>query len=186
MHLSGTLQAGETATINLALTDGTTTSADHADFTTAVNNAVAAYNANSANSGTLAYSGGVLTFTSNGLGTTPGVMSDLVINLVAVTDGLVEGPENYQVALSNPGTTTGSAVALAPPLGHHHHHRRQRRDLVAHGRPERHRRQHCELHRATPPARCRRARRRRSIWLSPTAPPPALTMRASRRRCRLR
>ena len=36
MSLAGTLQAGETATINLALTDGTTTSADHADFVAAV------------------------------------------------------------------------------------------------------------------------------------------------------
>ena len=55
MHLAGTLQAGETATINLALTDGSTTSADHADFVTAVNTAVMAYNADPATSGTLSY-----------------------------------------------------------------------------------------------------------------------------------
>ena len=32
VHLAGTLQAGETATINLALTDISTTSADYAGF----------------------------------------------------------------------------------------------------------------------------------------------------------
>src|SRR5262245_20320438 len=110
VHLAGTLQAGETATINLALTDISTTSADHADFTTAVNNAVAAYNANPATSGTLSYVGGVLTYTSDGTGTTPGTMSDLVINLAAVNDGLPEGAEQYSVGLSNPGSTTGANV----------------------------------------------------------------------------
>ena len=53
VHLAGTLQAGETATIDLALTDGTTTSADHANFDAAVQAAVTAYNANGPASGTL-------------------------------------------------------------------------------------------------------------------------------------
>jgi hypothetical protein len=110
VHLAGTVQPGQTATINLVLTDITTTSADHADFVTAVNNAVAAYNANPATSGTLSYVGGVLTFTSDGTGTTPGTMSDLVISLGAVNDGLAEGPEQYSVGLSNPGSTTGANV----------------------------------------------------------------------------
>ncbi len=112
VHLAGTLQAGETATIHLALTDGTTTSADHANFAAAVQAAVTAYNANGPASGTLSYVGDLLTFTSDGTGTTPGTMSDLVISLGAVNDGLVEGPESYTVALSNPGTTTNAPIAL--------------------------------------------------------------------------
>ena len=93
-------------------------------------------------------------------------------------DTLVEGPENYTVALTNPGSTTGSSVA-GSRLGDHHHHRQRHGDLVAHG----HRRvtegAQCGATRCTWPARCRRARRRQSIWLSPMAAPPAPTMRAS-------
>ena len=96
VHLDGTLQAGQTATINLAVSDINTTSADYADFATAVNNAVAAYT-RPATSGTLSYVGGVLTFTSDGTGTTPGTMSNLVISLAANNDGLAEGPEQYLV-----------------------------------------------------------------------------------------
>src|SRR5262245_16070450 len=110
VHLDGTLQAGETATINLAIANVSTTSADYANFATAVQTAIAAYNANPATSGTLSYVGGVLTFTSDGTGTTPGTMSDLVINLAAVNDGLPEGAEQYSVGLSNPGSTTGANV----------------------------------------------------------------------------
>ena len=58
----------------------------------------------------------LLTFTSNGMGTTPGAMSDLVINLGAVTDGQVEAPEHYKVALSNPSTTSVATSRSAPPI----------------------------------------------------------------------
>src|SRR4029079_11671939 len=112
VHLAGTLQAGETATIHLALTDGTTTSADHAIFAQAVQAAVTAYNANGPASGTLSYVGDLLTFTSDGTGTTPGTMSDLVISLGAVNDGVVEGPEQYTVALTTPGSTTNAPITL--------------------------------------------------------------------------
>src|SRR5262249_598614 len=100
VHLAGTLQSGETPTTNLALTDGSTTATDHADFVAAVNTAVAAYNLSATASGTLAYSGGVLTFTSDGTGTLPGTMSDLAITLNVPNDSLVEGPESYSVALT--------------------------------------------------------------------------------------
>ncbi len=103
VHLAGTLQAGETATIHLGLTNVDTTSADYASFTTAVTTAIGARTDVSFNAGT-----GTLTYTGNG--STP--MTDLVINLGAINDSLVEGPESYTVALTTPGTTTGAPVAL--------------------------------------------------------------------------
>ena len=48
---------------------------------------------------------GTLTYTGTG-----SPMANLVINLGAVHDSLVEGPEQYTVALTSPGSTTGSAV----------------------------------------------------------------------------
>ena len=71
-----------------------------------------AYNANGPASGTLSYVGDLLTFTSDGTGTTPGTMSDLVISLAAINDSLVEGPESYTVALTTPGSTTSAPVTL--------------------------------------------------------------------------
>ena len=59
-------------------------------------------------------------------------MTDLVINLGAVNDGLVEGNEQYQVVLSNPGTTTVSDITLDPELSHHDHHRQRHADHLAH------------------------------------------------------
>jgi hypothetical protein len=102
VHLAGTLQAGETATIDLAVTNLTTTSADYANFAAAVNAAIGQRTDVVFNSGT-----GQLTYTGTG-----SPMTDLVINLGAVNDGLVEGPEQYKVALSNPGTTTVSVITL--------------------------------------------------------------------------
>src|SRR5262249_60612681 len=93
VHLAGTLQAGETATIDLAVTNLTTTSADYANFAEAVTAAIGSRTDVVFNSGT-----GQLTYTGTG-----SPMTDLVINLGAVNDGLVEGPEQYKVALSNPG-----------------------------------------------------------------------------------
>ena len=48
---------------------------------------------------------GTLTYTGTGSS-----MTDLVINLGTVDDTLVEGPEQYTVALTSPGSTTGAAV----------------------------------------------------------------------------
>ena len=61
VHLAGTLQAGETATINLALADNSTTSADHADFAAAVTAAIGGRTDLSFNAGT-----GTLTYTGTG------------------------------------------------------------------------------------------------------------------------
>src|SRR5262245_57522236 len=100
VHLDGTLQAGETATINLAIANVSTTSADYANFATAVQTAITGRTDLSFNAGT-----GTLTYTSTG-----SPMPDLVISLGAINDGLVEGPEQYTVSLSSPGSTTGSNV----------------------------------------------------------------------------
>src|SRR6185369_10935466 len=92
VHLDGTLQAGETATVHLALADNSTTSADHASFTAAVIAAIGARTDLSFDAGT------------------GSPMPNLVISLAAVNDGLVEGPEQYTVSLSSPGSTTGANV----------------------------------------------------------------------------
>ena len=98
--LSGTLQAGEEATINLSLNDVTTDSADYLDFETAVNAAIVSRP-------DLTFVAGVLTYTGDG---TP--MTDLIINLGAVDDSLGEGPESFTVNLTSPASTTGSVINL--------------------------------------------------------------------------
>jgi hypothetical protein len=98
VSLAGTLQAGETANINLGFTDGTTTAADYASFTAAVTAAIA-------DRLDLSFDGTKLTFTGTG-----SPMADLVISLGTTDDLVVEGPEAYTVALSAPGSSTGANV----------------------------------------------------------------------------
>ncbi len=108
IELAGTLQDGETATIDLNIGDTSTTSADYANFVSAVNTAIANYTG----TGTLAFDGTTLTFTSAG-----DPMQDLCIELTAVDDVITEGSEDYTVGLNNPGSTTGSSVTgLASPV----------------------------------------------------------------------
>ena len=102
LHLDGTLQAGQTATIDLAVADISTTSADYANFAAAVTAAIGVRTDLNFNAGT-----GKLTYTGDG-----NPMPDLVINLGAVSDSLVEGPEQFKIVLSNPGTTTVSDITL--------------------------------------------------------------------------
>ena len=106
VNLAGTLQAGETASIELAIGDVDTTSADYASFVAAVNDAIAAYTG----PGTLAFDGTTLTFTSDG-----SPMGDLCIELTAVDDAIVEGSENFTVSIANPASTTGSDIATGGP-----------------------------------------------------------------------
>ena len=103
VNLAGTLQAGETATIELAIGGTQTTSADYASFVAAVNDAIAAYTG----PGTLAFDGTTLTFTSDG-----SPMGDLCIELTAVDDTIVEGSEDFAVSIASAGTTTGSDVTV--------------------------------------------------------------------------
>ena len=98
--LAGTLQAAETATINLSIADVETTSTDYASFVAAVNTAIAGRS-------DLTFDGTMLTYTGDG-----NPMTDLVIGLVAVDDALTEGDEDYAVSISNPGSTTGSDIAV--------------------------------------------------------------------------
>ena len=114
VSLGGTLQAGEDASIVLSLTNNTTNAdgsdlATEAQFDAAVAAAVTAYNNGSA-PGSLSYvaATNTLTFLSDGTG----AMGNLVIDLTAVNDTLVEGEESYTVALATPTSTTGSAIAL--------------------------------------------------------------------------
>ena len=93
VNLGGTLQSGEDASIVLSLTNNSTDLtgldlATAAQFDTAVQTAVNAYNAGS-DPGSLSYDGATnkLTFTSDGTG----AMGNLVIDLTAVNDTLVEG-----------------------------------------------------------------------------------------------
>ncbi len=98
--LTGTLQTGETATVNVTLTNSQTNSTDYANFVAAVNAAVSSRP-------DLTFDGTTLTYTSDG-----NPMADLVINLVAIDDALTEGVEAYTVTISSPASTTGSDIVL--------------------------------------------------------------------------
>ena len=100
--LSGSLQVGETATINIALSDLSTTSVDHAGLAAAVSAAVSTRSDLS-----FIAANGLLTFTGTG-----SPMVDLVIDLGTVSDSLTEGPENFSIELSNPGSTSGADISL--------------------------------------------------------------------------
>ena len=103
--LSGSFQAGEDASVDLALADVDTTSSDYADFSAAVASAVAAY------SGPGSYSlvGSTLTWTA----TADGQVADpLTINLGASDDATVEASEDYTISLSSPASSTGASVGL--------------------------------------------------------------------------
>ena len=82
--LSGTLQAGETATVQLTVGNIDAIAPDRANFVAAVNTAVANYTG----PGTLAFDGTFLTFTSDG-----NPMGDLCVDLTAIDDVLIEGNE---------------------------------------------------------------------------------------------
>ena len=106
VNLAGTLQAGETATIELHIGNVTAIAPDYGDLVAAVNDAIANYTG----PGTLAFDGTTLTFTSDG-----SPMGDLCIEVEAIDDALVEGDEDFTVSIANPGTTTGSAVVTGGP-----------------------------------------------------------------------
>ncbi len=103
--LNGTFQAGEDASVDLALADVDTTSSDYADFSAAVASAVAAY------SGPGSYSlvGSTLTWTA----TADGQVADpLTISLGASDDATVEASEDYTISLSSAASSTGASVSL--------------------------------------------------------------------------
>lgn len=103
---SDLLQPGETATVDIAVTNIDTNSSDYSNFSSAVATAVAAYSG----PGLLTWVGSTLTFTSDGAG----AMTPLVISLTTTPDGVYEGDEDLEVSLSNPGATTGETVTVGP------------------------------------------------------------------------
>ena len=89
-----------------------TSSADYTSFTAAVNFAVNAYNSGS-NPGSLAWDGTTLTFTAGADGDSFG---GITVSLPAVDDLFLEGPERYDVTLSNATSTTGVLAGIDPAL----------------------------------------------------------------------
>ena len=103
--LTGALGAGETATVEVALSDITTSPNDYASFDAAISAAVAGnpdlmWDAAS----------GTLTFTAASDGA---MLPPLLIDLAIVNDSFIEGPEQYSIELSNPGSTTGASSTLS-------------------------------------------------------------------------
>ena len=105
VSLSGALQNGEDASVDLGFADIDTTSSDYADFNAAVTSAVATY----AGPGSYSWDGTSLTFTATADGQTPAA---LLISLNASDDATVEADEDFSISLSNPGSTTGASVGL--------------------------------------------------------------------------
>ena len=104
LSLQGNLQAGEVVTVELGLNDVTTTGSDYGGFSAAVADAVAGY----AGPGSVAWDGATLSFTSDG----SGPMADLFFSLDTVDDGFGEGPEDFDVVISNAGSVSGAGVAI--------------------------------------------------------------------------
>ena len=108
INLTGNLQANESVSVQLTLTNLETSTADYATFSTAVDEAVSAYNMAN-NPGTLAWDGTNLTFTSDG----SGPMATLTVSLATNDDLLGEGPERYRIDLANAASSTGLSPVLS-------------------------------------------------------------------------
>ena len=102
ISLGGLLANGESASVQINFTDISTNSSDYTNFVTAIQTAVASRSDLSFNSAT-----NVLTYTGDGT-----AMVDLTINLGAVDDSLVEGPESYSISLSNESSATDAQVEI--------------------------------------------------------------------------
>jgi len=102
--LTGMYGSGEVLSIDLGLTDIDTNSSDYANVAAAINTAVAANP-----DVTFDASTGMLVFTAPSDGAT---MADIVIDLALADDVIIEGPEDFSLNLSNPGSSSGAAVAV--------------------------------------------------------------------------
>ena len=109
ISLSGEYGAGEIVTVDLAFTDIDTNSDDHSDFIAAIQAAVAD-NPDVTFDAEL----GTLVFISPGDGAS---MADIVIDIALTDDGLIEAPEAFSFALTNPGSPTGASVEISSELG---------------------------------------------------------------------
>ncbi len=104
VSLSGSFGAGETATVDIALSDIATNSADHGNIIAAITTAASANPNVTFNSTT-----GTLTYTAPSDGAS---MSNLLIDLTLTNDGFIEGPESYSISLSSAGSSTGANVGI--------------------------------------------------------------------------
>ena len=103
ISLSGNYGAGETATVDINLSDITTSSSDYADVIAAVQAAAGAH-------ANVTFDGiDTLTFTAPAGG---GSMADFVINLGVTDDAFIEGSENFEIELSNAASTTGVTTSI--------------------------------------------------------------------------
>ena len=101
--LSGTFGANEIVSVELNLSDIDTTSSDYGDILAAIQAAVDA-------TPHVTFDGvSTLTYTAPSDGAS---MSDLIIDLPLSDDGLIEGPEDFNLALTNAASSTGANVAI--------------------------------------------------------------------------
>ncbi|MBL9153841.1 MAG: LEPR-XLL domain-containing protein [Verrucomicrobiales bacterium] len=99
ISLDGLLASGETAHVDLSLTDIGSSPTDRSDFFAAIAAAIAGRT-------DLALAGSTLTFTGTGA-----PMADVDFSIATVDDALVEVSESYVIALTNPGSTNGAFVS---------------------------------------------------------------------------
>ncbi len=118
LSLEGTLQAGETASVDLAISfpsaGASMDAAEGADFTNTflsdVASAIDAYNMGGSNSGTFMLVDSTLTYTH---GETDGAVDSLAIDLDTGTDSMVEGPEDFTQTISSASSTTGADIEVS-------------------------------------------------------------------------
>ena len=106
VSLSGVYGESEVLTVDLGLTDVDTNSSDYADLIDAIQQAVDANPDMTFDPVT-----GTITYTSPA-DSTP--VPDLVIALPLIDDGLIEGPEDFTLSLTNATSSTGGMVEVDP------------------------------------------------------------------------
>ena len=104
VSLDGTYGAGEVITVDLGLTDVGTNSDDYADVIAAIEAAV-----DDNDDVTFDPDSGTLTYTAPSDGAT---MDDLLIDLTLTNDDLIEGPEDFTLALTNATSTTDAPISI--------------------------------------------------------------------------
>ena len=107
VSLTGAFGAGENASADINLADVDTNSSDYGVILDAVQAAVDAYTG----PGTVTLSGNTITFTAGADGD---VLTPLEIDLALIDDGLIEGPEDYTLELSNVTSTSGCLLYTSP------------------------------------------------------------------------
>ena len=109
VSLTGEYGAGEIVTVDLGLSALDTNSSDYEDIVAAIQSAADDNPDVSFNPAT-----GTLTWTSPADGAS---MTELTIDLAFTDDGLLEGPEVFELELSNAGSSTGANVEVDPAGG---------------------------------------------------------------------